>query len=129
MLQPAGDSFRVHDLVLLFLKPRLKADPSRPMATSRIAEYLGQLKILRRYVEDGETIGGVYSLMALWRSVEDLADESQVAAVYTKNFQGVLEYAPWQQAGRILQLMVRRRSERSDVKYHHVTLDDGLQLM
>ncbi|CAN0481649.1 unnamed protein product, partial [Ectocarpus sp. 12 AP-2014] len=25
MLQPAGDAFRVHDLVLLFLKPKLKA--------------------------------------------------------------------------------------------------------
>ncbi|CAN0172764.1 unnamed protein product [Ectocarpus fasciculatus] len=105
MLQPAGDAFRVHDFVLLFLKPKLKADPSRPMATSRIAEYLGQLKVLRRYVEDGETIGGVYSLMALWRSVEDLAGESHVAAVYTKNLQGVPEAKPWHQTGRVLELM------------------------
>ncbi|CAN0558015.1 unnamed protein product, partial [Ectocarpus sp. 12 AP-2014] len=103
MLQPAGDAFRVHDLVLLFLKLKLKADPSRPVATSRVAEYLGQLKVLRRFVDDGETSNGVYSLMALWRSVEDLADESHVAAVYTKNLQGVPEEAPWRQAGRILQ--------------------------
>ncbi|CAB1113778.1 unnamed protein product [Ectocarpus sp. CCAP 1310/34] len=53
MLQPAGDALRVHDLVLLFLKPKLKADSSRPITTSRIAEYLGHLKVLRRYVEDG----------------------------------------------------------------------------
>ncbi|CAM9854589.1 unnamed protein product, partial [Ectocarpus fasciculatus] len=70
MLQPAGNAFRVHDLVLRFLKSKLKADPSRPIATSRIAEYLGQLKVLQRYVEAGETSDGVYSLMALWRSVE-----------------------------------------------------------
>ncbi|CAN0252264.1 unnamed protein product [Ectocarpus sp. 12 AP-2014] len=65
MLQPAGDAFRVHDLVLLFLKPKLKADPSRPIATSSIVKYLGQLKVLRRYLGDWETIDGVYSLMAV----------------------------------------------------------------
>ncbi|CAM9170764.1 unnamed protein product, partial [Ectocarpus sp. 8 AP-2014] len=43
--------------------------------------------------------------MALWRSVEDLVGESQVAAVYTKNLQGVPEYEPWRQAGRVLKLM------------------------
>ncbi|CBJ25719.1 NB-ARC and TPR repeat-containing protein-likely pseudogene [Ectocarpus siliculosus] len=105
MLQPAGDAFRVHDVVLLFLKPKLKADRSRPIATSRIAEYLGQLNVLRRYVENGEKSDGVYSLMALWRSVEDLVGENQVAAVYTKNLQGVPERAPWRQAGRVLHLM------------------------
>lgn len=111
MLQPAGDAFRVHDLVLRFLKPKPKADPNRPIAASRIAGHLGQLKVLRRYVEDGETSDGVYSLMALWRSVEHLAEESQVAAVYTRNLDGVPEDAPWRQAGRILLLMVSRRRE------------------
>ncbi|CAM9750163.1 unnamed protein product, partial [Ectocarpus fasciculatus] len=105
MLQPAGDAFRVHDLVLLFLKPKLKADPSQPIATSRVAEYLGQLKVLRRYFKAEATSDGRYSLMALWRTVEDLADESQVAAVYMNNLQGVLEEAPWRQAGHLLWLM------------------------
>ncbi|CAN0342697.1 unnamed protein product, partial [Ectocarpus sp. 12 AP-2014] len=105
MLQPAGDAFRLHDLVLRFLKPKLKADPSRPIATSRVAEYLGQLKVLQRYIDAGETGDGVYSLIALWRSVESLAEESHVAPVYTRNLNGVTEDAPWRRAGRILQLM------------------------
>ncbi|CAM9583355.1 unnamed protein product [Ectocarpus sp. 8 AP-2014] len=107
MLQPAGDAYRVHDLVLLFLKPKLKADPNRLIAASRIAEYLGQLKVLRRYLGDEETSDGVYSLMAVWRSVEDLADGIQVAAVYTKNLQGIPEEESWRQAGRVLELMAK----------------------
>lgn len=109
MLQPAGDSFRVHDLVLRFLKLKLKADSSRPTATCRTAEYLGQLKILRKFFNAEETNGGVYSFMALWRSVESLAEESHVEAVYT-NLDGVPDSAPWRQAGRLLELMVSRRS-------------------
>lgn len=111
MLQPTGDAFRVHDLVLGFLKLKLKADPRRPTATGRIVEYLGKLKVLQGYAEAGETSDGVYSLMALWRSVEDLAEESHVAAVYTKNLDGVRDAALWNQAGRIVELMVSRRSQ------------------
>lgn len=110
MLQPAGDAFRVHDLVLRFLKPKLKADPRRLIATSRMADYLGQLKVLRRYVKAAETSDGVYSLIALWNSVENLSEESQVAAVYTRNLDGITEGTPWRKAGRILELMVSRRT-------------------
>ncbi|CAM9191144.1 unnamed protein product, partial [Pylaiella littoralis] len=105
MLQRVGDAFRVHDLVLHFLKLKLKADPSRPTATGRTVEHLGQLKVLQRFVGAGETSDGVYPLMGLWRSVENLAEESHVAAVYTKNLNGVTDSAPWQQAGRLLELM------------------------
>ncbi|CAM9795660.1 unnamed protein product, partial [Hapterophycus canaliculatus] len=105
MIQPVGDAFRVHDLVLHFLKLKLKADPSRHTATGRTVEHLGQLKVLQRYVAAGETNDGMYSLMALWRSVENLAEENQVGAVYKKNLNGVPDSAPWHQAGRLLQLM------------------------
>lgn len=127
MLQPAGDAFRVHDLVLRFLKLKLKADPSRPTATGRTVEYLGQLKVLQGYVGAGETSDGVYSLMALWRSVENLAEESHVAAVYTKNLHGVPDGALWNQAGRILELMVSRRSQGCGWQNQMGTvLDDAL---
>eukprot|EP00903_Cladosiphon_okamuranus_P007060 g6863.t1 len=105
MLQPAGDAFRVHDLVLRFLKLKLKADPSRSTATCRIAEYLGQLRVLQGYVGAGETRDGVYSLIALWRSVENLAEEIHVATAYSKNLDGISDSPPWQQAGRLLELM------------------------
>lgn len=96
---------------------QLKADPSRPIATSHVAEYLGQLKVLQRYIDAGKTSNGVYSLMALWRSVESLAEESHVAPVYTRNLNGVMEDAPWRRAGRILQLMVSRRGQLSGAKH------------
>ncbi|CAM9128742.1 unnamed protein product [Ectocarpus sp. 12 AP-2014] len=105
MLQPAGDDFRVHDLVLRFLKPKLKADPNRSIATSRTAEYMGQPEVLRRYVSAGETSGGIYSLVALWRSVEDLGEDSQAAAVYASSLNGVREGTLWERASRVVFLM------------------------
>lgn len=110
MLQPAEDAFRVHDLVLRFLKLKLRADPGRPTATYRAAEYLGQLRVLQGYFGAGETIGGVYSLVTLWRSLENLAEEIHVASAYSKTLDGVSESAPWQQAARLMELMVSRRS-------------------
>ncbi|CAM9266313.1 unnamed protein product [Ectocarpus sp. 12 AP-2014] len=69
MLQPVGDDFRVHDLVLRFLKPKLKADPNRSIATSRTAEYMEQPEVLRRCVNAGETSGGIYALRKLSSSL------------------------------------------------------------
>ena len=119
MLQPVGDAFRVHDLVLHVLKLKLKANPSRSTATGRTVEHLGQLKVLQRYDGAGETSDEVHSLMALWRSVENLAEESHVAAEYTKNLDGVPDSAPWQQAGHLLELMVSRRSNRCGGQYRN----------
>lgn len=106
MLQPAGDAYRVHDLVLRFLKPKLKADLKRSTATSRMGNHLGQLKVLQRFVYATGTRYGVYSLISLWRSVEDLSGESQAGAIYSKSLHGVMEDAPWFEAGCVLELMV-----------------------
>lgn len=128
MLQPAGDAFRVHDLILRFLKSKLKADPGQAIAVSRMAEYLGQLKVLERYNSLGDTVGGVFSFIALWNSVEDLSDESHVAAVYTRNLQGITQASPWHTAGRVLHLMVSRRRQGSCTNCH-ATLSRALLKM
>lgn len=108
MLQRTGDAYRVHDLILSFLKPKLKANPRAHIATSRMATHLGKLKVLHGYSGSGETMGGVFTLIALWRSVESLSEEQQVATVYTRSLSGVTEGEPWSEAGRVLMLMVRR---------------------
>ncbi|CAM9937884.1 unnamed protein product [Ectocarpus sp. 8 AP-2014] len=55
------DAFRVHDLVLRFLKPKLKADPNRSIATSRTAEYMGQPE--GKYEEAGPLYDGTLQVL------------------------------------------------------------------
>ncbi|CAM9226279.1 unnamed protein product, partial [Ectocarpus sp. 13 AM-2016] len=61
--------------------------------------------VLQRFVKAEETNDGVHSLVNLWKSVENLADESQVAVVYTRNLEGATHGSLCNQAGRISQLM------------------------
>lgn len=44
-------------------------------ATSRQAQYLGRPDVVHTYSDNGEVDGGVYSLMALWRSLEELSGD------------------------------------------------------
>lgn len=112
MLQQVGEAYQVHDLVLNFLEPKLNVRnyPGRLAASSRMAEYLGKLQVLRRYCAGAgsESLGDVYSLIALWNSVEKFSDENHRAgAVYTRALRGVAERASWYDAGKVLLHMVR----------------------
>lgn len=127
MLQPEdGYAYRVHDVILHFLKTKLKADPKLPIATSRVVEHLGQLKVLHKYLDAEYPIGDLLSLSALWRSAEILSGESQAAAVYTRNLHGITHAVQWFEAGRVLEIMVSRlspiRMERSTMVYTCLTM-------
>lgn len=120
MLQPVEDAYRVHDIILRFLKLKLVPHPLQSVAISRITGYLGKLNVLGRFFEDGETIDGVYALIALWTTVEGFldtsSDEWRVSPVYTRTLKGVTDIGPLYSTGRLMELMVRS-SRRHLCKY------------
>ncbi|CAN0265689.1 unnamed protein product, partial [Ectocarpus fasciculatus] len=71
-----GDGYRVHDLVLDFLKIKITADAEMVgEATSLQGQYLGRLDVVKHYYnpEHGAGDQGLFVLDALWRSVENLS--------------------------------------------------------
>ena len=77
LLQDMGrDGYRVHDLILEFVKIKMKADAEMlKKATALQAQYLRRLDVLKSYgdPEHGAGRQGLFFLDALWRSVEKLS--------------------------------------------------------
>lgn len=78
LLQRVDDCYRLHDLVLVFSKSKLKGSGTVRSASDRQAQFLGRMVVVRGYAKIGETSEGFYSLIALWRSVEDLCGDKQL---------------------------------------------------
>ena len=74
-----GGGYRVHDLLLEFVKTRIKAeDDMMKRAAGRQAEYLGRLDVVKGYEKPDHGSAadqGFYFLAALWRSVEELCGD------------------------------------------------------
>lgn len=71
-MKERGDGYAVHDLVLDFAKLKIvEFESTRENAISRQAHYLGRLDVTLNYAE-GEDAAGLYRLIALWRSLEEL---------------------------------------------------------
>lgn len=87
LLQPVGSSgYRVHDLLLDFVKHGVKPTPPLAAVALRQAKYLGRLDVIQTYANSGcdTSIGGGYSLMgyfplaALWRAVEEVSSDPRL---------------------------------------------------
>lgn len=93
-MQKRGGDYQVHDLLLDFAKSEINMERFRTIkeaATSRQAQYLGRLDVVHTYSDTGELAGGVYSLMALWRSLEELSGDTGLEVkTYTTSL-GALE--------------------------------------
>lgn len=73
-----GGGYRVHDLLLEFVKIGIKSDVDLlEDATERQAQYLRRLDVVKRYesLENGAGSQGFFFLAALWRSVEELSGD------------------------------------------------------
>ena len=73
-----GGRYRVHDLLLEFVKVKIKAeDKLAKRATERQAQHLSRLDVVDGYenAEHGAGDQGLYVLAALWRSVETLSGD------------------------------------------------------
>ncbi|CAM9587498.1 unnamed protein product, partial [Ectocarpus fasciculatus] len=95
LLQDTGrGGYRVHDLVLEFVKFKIKADvDTMQRATALQAQYLGRLDVLKSYrdPEHGAGNQGLFFLDALWRSVEKLAGNPELEVASYRASLGELE--------------------------------------
>ncbi|CAM9384158.1 unnamed protein product [Ectocarpus sp. 13 AM-2016] len=73
-----GDGYRLHDLVLDFLKIKIAADEEMVgNATALQAQYLGRLDVVKSYENPEHGAGNqcLFVLDALWRSAEKLSGD------------------------------------------------------
>lgn len=67
LLQVRRDGYLVHYLLLDFAKKQIEGETREP-ATSRQAQYLGRLDVLKAYQANKDQLSrGYYDLIALWR--------------------------------------------------------------
>lgn len=113
LLQNAGtDYYRLHDLVLEYLQLIINMggdETFAQMGSSRQARYLSRLGVLHEYYFGGEVVstGGLYALVALWNSVKKLDGTVDVERYYTGSLNGASEIGPWDEAGKLLNRLVR----------------------
>eukprot|EP00903_Cladosiphon_okamuranus_P022363 g20568.t1 len=89
-----GGGYRVHDLVLDFVKIKIKADVKMvEEATTLQARFLGRLDVLKGYAhpEHGAGNQGLFALDALWRSVEMLSGNPMLEVASYSTSLGELE--------------------------------------
>eukprot|EP00903_Cladosiphon_okamuranus_P016211 g14959.t1 len=90
-----GGAYRVHDLVLEFVKIRVKADAEMVgKATSQQAQYLARLDVVKSFQdpERGADHQGFIVLDALWRSVEELSGDHGLEVASYDASVGELEF-------------------------------------
>lgn len=93
LLQDFGsDGYRVHDLVVDFLKDNIKADAAQK-ATELQAQYLGRLDVVKSYTDPRHGAGyqGLFGLNVLWRSLEKLSGDSGLEVASYRASLGELE--------------------------------------
>ena len=87
LLQEVDGSFRLHDLLLDFV--RIKSHGEDALVTEAVERqsmYLGRLDVLRAYHDQGETLGGLYSLISLWRKLTELSgNQRREVDVYNRS--------------------------------------------
>lgn len=89
-----GGGYRVHDLVLDFVKIKIKADVEMvEKATTLQAHFLGRLDVLKGYENPKHGAGhqGLFVLDALWRSVEQLSGDPELEVASYSTSLGELE--------------------------------------
>lgn len=89
-----GGGYRVHDLVLEFVKIKIKADVGMvAKATTLQAQYLGRVDVLRSYGDPEHGVGnqGLFFLDSLWRSVEKLSGNPELEVTSYRTSLGELE--------------------------------------
>lgn len=122
LVQDVGlGGYRVHDLVLEFLKDNIKADAEMvKKATAQQAQYLRRLDVLKSYgdPEHGAGSQGLFLLGALWRSVEELSRDPELEVASYRASLGELESckrtadvaSSYSSVGFLFQIQVRQVS-------------------
>lgn len=90
LLQEApGDEYVLHDLMLDFIRMECDCREQENLvkgAIDRQRQYLGRLAVVQHYSNaDQHHSTGLYALMSLWRSLEDLCGTDCIAGTYATN--------------------------------------------
>ena len=109
LLQVVKEKYRLHDLVLEYLRTAIKMDEDLEIkASSRQARFLSRIEVLRRYSagDQWSSSGGLYSLVALWTAAKKLDRSLMVEVFYRTSLKGVTEINDVQDVGRLLSHLV-----------------------
>ena len=87
-----GGGYRVHDLVLKYLRTKIDGERVNRAKTLQ-AKYLGRLDVLTSYGDPKHGLGGqgLFFLDALWRSVEKLSGDPALEVASYRASLGELE--------------------------------------
>ena len=103
---PGGD-YIFHDLMLDFVRMECDCGELEGLvkeALERQRKYLGRLAVLRRYGDVGEHLHtGLYALMSLWRSLEELSGTDRLGETYNESLDGQCR-ARLFRCGRVFQI-------------------------
>ena len=91
LLQEVEGSFRLHDLLLDYVKMKCNGeDVLIAEAVERQSLYLGRLAVLRGFSDKGEILEGYYALMGLWQKLSDLSGNKKLAVeAYSRSLRGL----------------------------------------
>eukprot|EP00752_Nemacystus_decipiens_P007809 g6974.t1 len=94
LLQKAqGGDYVFHDLMLDFVRMECDCRELESLvngAVERQRQHLGRLAVLRRYSDVGEHLHtGLYALMSLWRSLEELSGTDRLAETYAASLKTI----------------------------------------
>lgn len=125
-----GGGYRVHDLVLGFMKARIEADTAVGVekATTLQAHYLARLDVVESY--RGADHHGLFVLGTLWRSVEELSGNQGLEVASYRVSLGELEACEataevansYSSVGLLFGVQVRQVSSVLYVEEHHVVV-------
>ena len=109
LLQVVKEEYRLHDLVLEYLRMAVKLYEELGIKASlRQARFLSRIEVLRRYSAGDKWLSssGIYSLVALWSRVMKLDRSLVVEEFYKISLRGVTEIEDMQNAGDLFRLLV-----------------------
>lgn len=109
LLQKVSGGYLVHDVVLKYLRMRMKNDEElRHQAISRQKRYLTNRKVLKGLsVGKEDPSGGILALVSLWSSLWELELYVDVTGGYRESLWDAGDVDAWHEAGHLLQLLVR----------------------
>lgn len=109
LLTVVGHYYIVHSLIIRYLQNVMRNDDLRHTAISRQVQYLTKVNSLRGLSGGSGTPGGTFAFMALWYSLKELGwDLERVKASYMESLWEAGHLDDWEEAGKLLQLLVRR---------------------
>lgn len=92
LVHTRGGGYGVHDMVLDFAKFKIKESTVvMEEAALRQAQYLGRPEVLGAYSDKGDVDEGFFSLISLWRSLEELSGNEMLEIDTYRASLGTLE--------------------------------------